>query len=101
MSTELEAERIAVEVAYATPARQRIVALTVPAGCTLIEAIEYSGIGEAFPGMVVDPNALGIFGRRVPPEQVLRQGDRVEIYRPLIADPKEARRRRAEKAGKK
>ena len=92
MSTGIEAGRIAVEVVYATPARQRIVALTVPAGCTLI---------EGFPGMVVDPDALGIFGRRVPANQVLRQGDRVEIYRPLIADPKEARRRRAEKTGRK
>lgn len=101
MSTGIEAGRIAVEVVYATPARQRIVALTVPAGCTLIEAIERSGIGEGFPGMVVDPDALGIFGRRVPADQVLRQGDRVEIYRPLIADPKEARRRRAEKTGRK
>ena len=46
--------------------------------------------------MVIDPAAIGIFGRKAPPEQVLREGDRVEIYRPLIADPKEARRRRAE-----
>lgn len=92
---------IGVEVAYAMPDRQRVVALTVPLGCTVLEAVERSGLRDEFPAMTVDPEALGIFGRKVPAGQELRQGDRVEIYRPLIADPKEARRRRAEnsKAG--
>lgn len=87
---------IGVEVAYATPDRQRVVALTVPLGCTVLEAVERSGLRDEFPSMEVDSDALGIFGRKVPAGQELRQGDRVEIYRPLIADPKEARRRRAE-----
>ena len=87
---------IGVEVAYAAPTRQRIVALTVPNGCTVLEAVKRSGLLEDFPGMVVDPDALGIFGRKTPPDHVLQAGDRVEIYRPLIADPREARRRRAE-----
>jgi putative ubiquitin-RnfH superfamily antitoxin RatB of RatAB toxin-antitoxin module len=87
---------IGVEVAYATPARQVVIAVQLPAGSTLEEAIDRSGIRAEFPDMVIDPAALGIFGRTAPPGQVLREGDRVEIYRPLIADPKEARRRRAE-----
>lgn len=87
---------IGVEVAYATPARQLVIAVQLPAGSTLEEAIDRSGIRAEFPDMVIDPAALGIFGRKAPPGQVLREGDRVEIYRPLIADPKEARRRRAE-----
>ena len=99
MSTapEESATSIGVEVAYATPQRQLVLKVEVPAGCTLLEAIERSGILGEFPGMKVDPSAVGIFGRRMPADRVLREGDRVEIYRPLIADPKEARRRRAEK----
>lgn len=86
---------IAVEVAFATPARQVLVRIEVPEGCTLEGAINRSGIREEFPDMVIDPSAVGIFGRKMPMGQELREGDRVEIYRPLIADPKEARRRRA------
>ena len=61
---------------------------------TAPEAIAAAGVEEAFPGSV-DPQRLGIFARRVDPGQVLRDGDRIEIYRPLALDPKEARRRRA------
>jgi putative ubiquitin-RnfH superfamily antitoxin RatB of RatAB toxin-antitoxin module len=96
MSTGHDGATLCVEVAHATPERQVVLALEVPAGCTLAEAIERSGIRESFPGLVVDPGAVGIFGRKAPPDQVLQAGDRVEIYRPLIADPKEARRRRAQ-----
>jgi putative ubiquitin-RnfH superfamily antitoxin RatB of RatAB toxin-antitoxin module len=85
-----------IEVAYATPEKQKILLILAPAGLTLSEAIERSGIREEFPDMVVDPERVGIFGRKAKMEQVLRDGDRVEIYRPLIADPKESRRRRAE-----
>ena len=87
---------IRVEVVHATPERQVLLALDVPLGCTVLEAIERSTVREAFPGLVVDPGAVGIFGRKAPPDRVLRAGDRVEIYRPLLADPKEARRKRAE-----
>ena len=86
---------IRIEVAYATPERQVLLTLDVPEGCTLLEAIDRSGIRTEVPGIQVDPAAVGIFGRKMPPGQVLREGDRVEIYRPLVADPKEARRQRA------
>ena len=84
------------EVVYATRERQKRVVLEVPPGCTAGEAIDRSGLAEIFPEMVVNPRAVGVFGRKVPLEHTLRPGDRVEIYRPLIADPKEARRQRAE-----
>jgi putative ubiquitin-RnfH superfamily antitoxin RatB of RatAB toxin-antitoxin module len=100
MSTEPDekAGGMTVEVAYATPAKQVLIQLEVQAGCTVGEAIEQSGVRQAFPGLTVDPGALGIFSRKVPPEHPLRDGDRVEIYRPLQADPKETRRRRAKKS---
>lgn len=94
------AEAIDVEVVYATPGRQKLIALRVPPGTTAIEAVERSGIRQEFPGMVVDEKALGIFSRKVDPDYELQPGDRVEIYRPLIADPKEVRRERAEKQQK-
>ncbi len=86
---------IAVEVAHARPEKQVLLSLEVPAGTTVGQAIELSGIRQAFPDLEVDPARLGIFGQKAGLEQVLRDGDRVEIYRPLIADPKEARRKRA------
>lgn len=95
MAVETQPPTLSVEVAYATPEKQEIVRIDVPAGCTVARAIELSDIHEHFPGMHVDPNAVGIFSRKVPPDHVLREGDRVEIYRPLIADPKETRRNRA------
>lgn len=90
------AENITVEVVYATPAKQEIIAFEVRAGTTAIEAVEQSGIRDAFEGLDIDANALGIFSRRIKADQVLQAGDRVEIYRPLIADPKEIRRQRAD-----
>lgn len=97
MSTDsdLSAETIVIEVAYATPSRQVLKALEVPIGTSVEQAIDLSGIRETFPDMVIDPNAVGIFSRKVTMDHVLQGGDRVEIYRPLLADPKEARRRRA------
>jgi putative ubiquitin-RnfH superfamily antitoxin RatB of RatAB toxin-antitoxin module len=97
MDANGDAGRIAVEVVYATPEKQLLLSVEAPRGCTVGEAIERSGIAKEFPGLAVDPDAVGIFSRKVPLEQVLRDGDRVEIYRPLIADPKEARRQRARK----
>ncbi len=93
------ADEFDVEVVYATPERQKLIALRVPAGTTAIEAIERSNIRDEFPDMVVDEKALGIFSRKVSPDYELQPGDRVEIYRPLIADPKEIRRQRAKKQG--
>lgn len=91
---------ITVEVAYALPERQRIIRLTVPQGTSMLEAVRLSGIAEHFPGRDIDNSAMGIFGKAVPrpAERVLTEGERVEIYRPLIADPKEVRKQRAARA---
>jgi len=95
MAVDAGTRTLWVEVAYATPLKQAIVRLEVPTGCTVAQAIERSGIRAQFPAMEVDGDAVGIFSRKVTLEQELREGDRVEIYRPLIADPKESRRKRA------
>ncbi len=88
---------IAVEVAYALPHKQKIISLTVPEGTSVAEAARLSRIGEHFPELDLAASAMGIFGKAVPKpeERVLRAGERVEIYRALIADPKEVRKQRA------
>ena len=86
---------IYIEVAYATPDRQSLLRLSVPEGSTVAEAIEQSAIRDEFPELKMEIKAVGIFSRKVPLDHVLRAGDRIEIYRPLIADPKEMRRQRA------
>lgn len=91
-------DSIHVEVAYALPQKQAIVPLQVPAGTTAIEAIHRSGLERQFEDIDADNAKLGIFGKVISPQQALRDGDRVEIYRPLIADPKEVRKARAAKA---
>jgi len=88
---------IPVEVAYARPDTQVIIPLNVKPGTTLIEAIRLSGVLEQFPDIDLDTNKFGIFSKACPADTVLREKDRVEIYRPLIADPKESRRKRADK----
>lgn len=90
-------ERIRVEVAYARPDEQVIIPLDVEEGTTVEQAIQQSGILEQFSDIDLGNNKLGIFGKISKADQVLREKDRVEIYRPLIADPKESRRKRAEK----
>jgi putative ubiquitin-RnfH superfamily antitoxin RatB of RatAB toxin-antitoxin module len=87
------AETIRVEVAYADPLRQFLRAVEVAAGSTVADAIAASGILEQLPGFV--PAGIGIFGRAVAPDTRLRDGDRVELYRALKIDPKQARRNRA------
>ncbi len=89
---------IAVEVAYALPAEQAIVPVRVKEGTTALEAAQQSGITERFHGIDLENSKLGIFGKAVSPGQALREGDRVEIYRPLVADPKEVRKARAARA---
>ncbi|WP_109127014.1 RnfH family protein [Dyella sp. C11] len=89
------AEQVTVEVVYAEPAQHWLRKVTLPAGSTVAQAIETSGLPRDVPGLVVDPSRLGIFARKVTLEHVVGEGDRVEIYRPLTLDPKEARRRRA------
>ncbi len=93
-------QTIKVEVAYALPDRQALIPLEVKAGTTMFEAAKASGIESMFDGLDLEKADMGIFGKaeRKPKEKVLQEGDRVEIYRPLIADPKEVRKRRAEQA---
>ena len=86
---------IRIEVAYATPEKQVLLSLSVPPGSTVAQGIDQSDIREEFPGLEIKPDSVGIFSRKVPFHHVLREGDRIEIYRPLIVDPKEARRQRA------
>lgn len=83
---------IEVEVAYARPERQLILKLEVPEGTSAIEALRLSGIEEEFPEIDLANNRLGVFGKLCKPERVLNPGDRVEVYRPLLADPRAARR---------
>lgn len=95
---------ITVEVAYALPDKQKLIALLVEPGTTAYEAVKRSGISKYFPELDIDTAPMGIFGQALgtkglaPAKQYeLQPGDRVEIYRPLQADPKEARRKRAAK----
>ena len=86
---------IRVEVAYATPRLQVIIPLDVEAGITLEQAIQQSGILTQFPEIDLNKNRLGVFSKICKKDQVLRDKDRAEIYRPLIADPKVVRKKRA------
>ncbi|WP_456268392.1 RnfH family protein [Kushneria sp. AK178] len=91
---------ITCEVAWATPERQYLETVTVAQGTTVLAALEASGLCqriEALAGMPLHSLHLGIFGEHVksPAERVIRQGERIEIYRPLQIDPKQARRARA------
>jgi len=86
--------RIAVEVVYAGEVVLRR-ALAMPSGSTVLQAVQASGLLPLLPPGAFDPQRLGIFAQRVGAQQVLRDGDRVEIYRPLQLDPMAARRRRA------
>lgn len=99
MSTD-GVERISVEVAYARPDLQVILAVQVPPGATLRQAIDLSGVLRRFPEIDLALNKVGVFGRLAKLDTPLRAGDRVEIYRALIADPKEVRKQRAA-AGKR
>lgn len=85
-----------IEITYALPDRQELVAVDLPDGATVMQAIEASGLLKKYPE--IDPggvNKLGIFAKLAKADAVLRDRDRVEIYRPLIADPKEVRRQKA------
>lgn len=90
---------INVEVAFALPDDQRIIALQVPAGTTAYEAVLASGIVDLYPQIKPDQDPMGVFGKSIrdPKTEVLKEGQRVEIYRPLLIDPKQARANRAAK----
>lgn len=87
---------IKVEVSYGLREKQVILPVSLPEGATVNQAIEKSVIQSQFPEIDLGVNKVGIFGKLVKLDTVLRDKDRVEIYRPLIADPKEVRRKRAE-----
>ncbi|MDP3483447.1 MAG: RnfH family protein [Sulfuricella sp.] len=88
-------EDISVEVTYALPQKQEVLSLKIRSGAVVSEAIERSGILRDFPEIDLASAKVGIYGKQVKLDAVLRDKDRIEIYRPLIADPKEIRRKRA------
>lgn len=90
-----EGERIECEVAYARADRQDVVRVSVPEGATVLDALLASGLLARFPEIDAASVRLGVFGRAVGHDQVVVAGDRVEVYRPLGADPRVARRARA------
>ena len=90
-----ESAIVRVQVCHALPSESFLVDLELPAGSTLLQAVQASGVQQRYPQIDLGAHKLGIFGKLRPADTVLRDGDRVEIYRPLQADPKETRRRRA------
>jgi len=91
-------ETIKIELTYGTPQKQSLLALSVPSTSTVEKAITQSGILLIYSEIDLSVNKVGIWNRSCKLDSLLREGDRIEIYRPLIADPKEVRKRRAEKA---
>ncbi|WP_430010007.1 RnfH family protein [Methylophaga lonarensis] len=94
-------ELITVEVAYAIPEEQVILSLDVPADTVVEDVIKRSGILTRFPQINLETDKVGIFGKICKMNSTLNDKDRIEIYRPLIADPKESRRQKAEMEKKK
>lgn len=94
---------IRVEVVYALPHKQKLLSLQVPAGTTMFEAAQQSGITEHFPELDLAAASMGVFGKveGSPRQRVMQDGERVEIYRALTADPKENRKARAQLAKQK
>ncbi len=90
-------DEILVEVAYALPEEQVIISIEVPKKINIKQAIEKSGIQKIFPEIDLSKNKVGIFGKQTTLDHLLSDRDRIEIYRPLILDPKEMRRKRASK----
>jgi putative ubiquitin-RnfH superfamily antitoxin RatB of RatAB toxin-antitoxin module len=90
-----ELRMLKIQVCYALPEDSFIAELSLPEGATLAQAVRESGVLQRFPSIDLDTQKLGIFGKIRPPDTLLREGDRVEMYRPLQADPMETRRRRA------
>lgn len=88
--------KISVEVVYALPHEQVLLKLDVPQQTTLAEAVKLSGLPEKYPEIDLAKGKFGLYGKLSKTDVVLREKDRVEIYRPLLADPKEVRRKRAE-----
>ncbi len=89
-------DKINIEVVYALPHEQILLQLQMPQHTTVAEAIKLSGVMGKYPDIDQGKNKLGIFGKLTKADAVLRDKDRIEVYRPLLADPKEVRRKRAE-----
>ncbi|CCN72973.1 RnfH family protein [Vibrio nigripulchritudo] len=93
-----EPNMIHVEVVYALPLEQRVITLAVEAEMTVKEIIEQSGVMDIYSEIDLTKNKVGVFSRNVKLDSTVMDKDRIEIYRPLLADPKEIRRKRAEQA---
>ncbi len=91
---------IQVEVVYALPEKQYLRTVTVPEGSTIEQAVIASGLPELRRDINLAENKVGIYSRAAKLQDIVQDGDRVEIYRPLLADPKELRRQRAERSAK-
>lgn len=94
----IESDMIHVEVVYALPEEQRVLTLEVDQALTVEEIIVQSGVLELYPEIDLNKNKVGVFSRNVKLDATVNDKDRIEIYRPLVADPKEIRRKRAEQA---
>jgi putative ubiquitin-RnfH superfamily antitoxin RatB of RatAB toxin-antitoxin module len=92
------ANQLSIELVYGLPQRQTLISLMVPLDTTVEQAIKQSGLLNIYPDIDLALNKVGVWNRACKLNDVLKDGDRVEIYRPLIADPKEIRKRRAQKA---
>ena len=88
---------ILVQVCFATPAAEVLRTVTVEEGTTIEQAVRLSGILADVPGIDLSVQPVGLYGKKKPLDTVLRERDRIEIYRPLVADPKDSRRKRAQK----
>lgn len=91
-----EPESLSIEIAYALPQRQELVHVQLPTGSTVQQAIEASGLMQKYAEIDLKKNKVGVFGKLTKLDAPLRNHDRVEIYRPLLADPKEVRKKRAD-----
>jgi len=91
-----EPESLSIEIAYALPQRQELVHVLLPTGSTVQQAIEASGLMQKYAEIDLKKNKVGVFGKLTKLDAPLRNRDRVEIYRPLLADPKEVRKKRAD-----
>ncbi len=93
----MSGDLIQVEVAYALPQEQVVLRVDVPAGATVRDAVNQSGLLARYPDISLEQNRVGIYARLVSPDDAVSAGDRVEVYRPLQADPKASRRAKAAK----
>ena len=96
----MSAAPIRIEIAYAEPHRAIVKTLSLPAGSCIADALRLAALDPDFNGVDLVNSPLGVFGRAAGKEYMLKEGDRIEIYRPLAADPKAARRSRVQQARK-